>query len=326
MTVHRRPLTRTCAAALLAVSTVALTPLEPGRISKSYLGWVSNSRDGTVSVIDLDTYAVVATYDVGRKPLGIKAVGASRAVVAVQGQNQIVVVEAANGVVETHDVGRGPQDVAIPSTADLIYVSLSREDTIQAVTKEGSGTKVKVGRRPGSIAYSDDDKWFVSVSKGDGTVDIFRAGDLPSGRQPRMTVAVGTKPTAVGFHFGNKEVAVASPTDGIVTTVLLENGTVESTVAVPGGPWAVAYSPVHGVAVTRTRANAVRLFSFEVVVFDVAVGRKPRGLAYTPDGKRILVANSRSATVSVIEVATGTVVATVGVGRVPVAVAVSEGT
>jgi len=163
MKAHKHWLAATCAAALLAAGVVALTPVEADGAAESYIGWVTNAKDGTVSVIDLDNYTVVATYDVGKKPRGIKGADDSLVVVAVQGTNQIVVVDAANGVVETIDVGRSPQDVALPRNAEFAYVSLLREGMIQAVTEDGAGTKVEVGRRPGSMAFSPNDKWVAIV-------------------------------------------------------------------------------------------------------------------------------------------------------------------
>jgi len=324
MKAHECRLAAACAVVLLTVGVVALTPSEADGAAASYFGWVTNSKGGTVSVIDLDTYEVVATHNVGAKPRGIKGAGDSLAVVAVQGANQVAVVDARTGVAETFDVGRKPQDVALPSSAEFAYVSLLKEGMIQVITERGAGTKTQVGKRPGSMAYSANDKWIAVVNGGDGTVDVFGAGDLPSGRAPRMTLVIAKKPVTVAFHRKSKEIAVTSPTDGTVTIVNLKRGTVEDTVDVPGSPWGGAYSPTHNntAAVSRMGADLVTIFSKDVSV-DIEVGRKPKGLAFTPDGKRILVANSASSSVSVIDVATATVLATVDVGRGPFAVAIT---
>src|SRR5207302_808905 len=62
--------------------------------------------------------------------------------------------------------------------------------------------------------------------------------------------------------------------------------------------------------------------SVPTVVATVPVGDGPIGVAVTPDGTRVYVANINSSTVSVIDTATNTVVATVTVGPDPLAVAV----
>ncbi len=324
MKTHQTRLALVCAAVLLVAAIATLAPNATHGAAKSYLGWVTNAKDGTVTVIDLDTYAVLATHEVGKKPLGIKGAGESLAVVAVQNANQIVVVDADHGVGQAFDVGRKPQDIALPSGAEFAYVSLLKENMIQLVIEEGAGAKTPVGKRPGSMAYSPNDKWVAVLNSGDGTLDIFRARDLPSARRPRTTLAIGNKPMTVAFHRRSREIAVTSPTDATVTLINVKKGRIDQALAVPDGPWAGAYSPTENnrAAVTRMAANAVRIFTKRTAV-DVDVGRKPKGLAFTPDGKRILVANSGSRSVSVIDVASASVVATVIVGRGPVSVAVT---
>ncbi len=55
----------------------------------------------------------------------------------------------------------------------------------------------------------------------------------------------------------------------------------------------------------------------------ITVGKGPRGVAITPDGKHAYVTNYGDGTVSVITTATGAVSAPITVGKVPVAVAIT---
>ncbi len=59
------------------------------------------------------------------------------------------------------------------------------------------------------------------------------------------------------------------------------------------------------------------------VIDTIAVGGLPFGLAVSPDGARVYVANASSDTVSVVDTATNTVTTTIGVGDTPAGVAVS---
>lgn len=61
------------------------------------------------------------------------------------------------------------------------------------------------------------------------------------------------------------------------------------------------------------------------LVTSISVGDQPEGLAVTPDGGRVLVANRDSGTVSVIDTASQTVVATIPVGVFPHDVAILPG-
>jgi YVTN family beta-propeller protein len=59
------------------------------------------------------------------------------------------------------------------------------------------------------------------------------------------------------------------------------------------------------------------------VIATIPVGSEPGGVAVTPDGSKVYVANSLSNTVSAIATATNTVIATIPVGANPFGVAVT---
>ena len=61
----------------------------------------------------------------------------------------------------------------------------------------------------------------------------------------------------------------------------------------------------------------VRQGSFAMEVATVAVGASPEGVAVSPDGSQVYVANHVDSTVSVIDAVSTTVVATVPVGTNP---------
>jgi YVTN family beta-propeller protein len=70
-------------------------------------------------------------------------------------------------------------------------------------------------------------------------------------------------------------------------------------------------NPYNNVSVINTIANNVTA--------TVKVGQLPVGVAVTPDGTKVYVANNGDATVSVIDTGTNTVIATVNMGSSPVA-------
>jgi YVTN family beta-propeller protein len=121
----------------------------------------------------------------------------------------------------------------------------------------------------------------------------------------------------VGNHFSSDVTVIDAATDTVVTTI-------------PG-----VYRP-HGAAITPdgTRAYVTNYgYDLTVSVIDTktnaivgtvyGVGYDPGGIAITPDGTRAYVANRVSDNVSVIDIATNTVVATVATADYPVAVAIT---
>ncbi|MGR9087312.1 MAG: beta-propeller fold lactonase family protein [Gammaproteobacteria bacterium] len=72
-------------------------------------------------------------------------------------------------------------------------------------------------------------------------------------------------------------------------------------------------------------SNTVKVIDIatNTVTATINVGSEPRGVAITPDGARVYVANTESDNVSVINTTTNTVIATIGVGDAPVDIAVT---
>jgi YVTN family beta-propeller protein len=62
-----------------------------------------------------------------------------------------------------------------------------------------------------------------------------------------------------------------------------------------------------------------------MVTANILVGSFPTGVAVTPDGRKVYVANQSSANVSVIAAKTNTLTATIAVGSEPTGVAVTPG-
>ncbi|WP_415803453.1 YncE family protein, partial [Bacillus albus] len=74
-------------------------------------------------------------------------------------------------------------------------------------------------------------------------------------------------------------------------------------------------APGNTVSVIDTATNTV--------LTTITVGRAPNGVAITPNGTRVYVANQRDDNVSVIDTAINTVIDTVSVGDRPLSVAIT---
>jgi YVTN family beta-propeller protein len=206
-----------------------------------------------------------------------------------------VIDTATNQVTTTIPVGNNPQDVAV-SSAGVVYVSIFAGDEV-AVIDAGSLTvvdRIPVGNQPRGVAFSPDgSRAYVAIT---GQPD-------PAGVAV-IEVATGNVVDMVEGDLGPFGVAVAP--DG---TVYVSNAIGRE--VVPGQP--TPRQPT--VSVIATPENEV------VATIDVDTG--PAGLAVSPDGSEVYVANLNANLVTIIETSSNTAVDTVDVGSVPLAVAFS---
>jgi YVTN family beta-propeller protein len=164
------------------------------------------------------------------------------------------------------------------------------------------------------------------------------------------TVPVRSHPFGVAVSPDRKKVYVANNGDDNVSVIDTATKNITGTVPIgvdPAGyfPFGVAVSPDgERVYVTNTYKGCVtkackgRKHSneeenhFSVHVIDTAtntvtdtvpVGSFPKGIAVSPDGKKVYVTNSWNDNVSVIDTAINTVTATVPVGRFPEGIAIN---
>ena len=148
----------------------------------THTAYVTNTDDGTVSVIDAATNAVTATIPVGTSPFGVAVDPAAGTVYVANdsADGTVSVIDAATrAVTATIPVGSYPFGVAVDPAAGTVYVTNYRDGTvsvIDAATRAVTAT-IPVGTSP----------WEVAVDPAAGTVYVTSA--LPGG-----TVSVITHP------------------------------------------------------------------------------------------------------------------------------------
>ncbi|WP_197040267.1 YncE family protein [Mycobacterium sp. URHB0044] len=196
-----------------------------------------------------------------------------------------------------------------------------------------------VGTNPSALALSGNYAYL--ANQGSNTVSVIdtRTGQLVDTNLATPTVVdpitVGTSPAAV-VATSNGKVYVANSGSGTVSVISTSTNKVTKTIQVGSSPQGLAVSPDGSkVYVANSGSGTVSVISTSSdalvdvnpvtwwAVDSIAVGSSPTGLAVSPDGSRLYVANKGSGTVSVINTASYGVTNTITAGTQPTSLAVS---
>jgi YVTN family beta-propeller protein len=290
--------------------------------------YVTNSWDDTLSVIDTDTLAVAATWHVGAEPSGVAAdSSATRLFVANRVSDDIAVLNAQTGEEEKRLAGgRGTSYLTLAPDGGKIYATHIYPNPSPRHTGLGNRTAPE-----SEITVIDAKR--ATVADRIPLHTIAGVFHLAFSRDGRLGVVAEYHPKNL--------VPLAHLEHGgaFAYTITLFGPAVGKPIEVPldeldryaSQPFGVAIAPDSSrLFVTAGGSEAVlaidlpRLLRFvnanprppsgsyasdlsassNYVVARIPVGHNPRGLAFSPDGRRLLVANRLDDTISVIDTRT----------------------
>ena len=267
--------------------------------------WVTNEKDDTISVIDIDKLEVVRTIKTGERPRGITfSSDHSRVYICASDSDTVQVMDPATGQV-LHDLPSGEDPEQFVLSPDDRHLWIANEDnavtTVVDVETRQVVAQIDVGIEPEVFANTlvDSRPRHAEFTKGGselwvsseigGTVTVFNTADQSEKGKIRFAIK-GVNPDLiqpVGFEFtpDEKTAFVALGPSNHVAVVNAETLEVESYILVGRRVWHLAFSPDHSKLFTT---NGV---SGDVTVIDVAtrepvksikVGRFPGGAATRP--------------------------------------------
>ena len=120
--------------------------------------YVTNVKDGTVSVIDASTRTVTATIPVGKSPQEVAVdPGTHTVYVTDYGDNSVSVIDASTRTVTaTIPVGTSPHGVAVDPGTHTVYVANAKDGTVSVIdasTRTVTAT-IPVGKSPLRVAVN----------------------------------------------------------------------------------------------------------------------------------------------------------------------------
>ena len=262
-------------------SAVAITP--DGRRA-----YVTNAVGNTVHIVDTSTLSLIDTVIVGYSPLAVAITPDGRAAYvtvsrsAPNGRGALAIIDTATDTVSTtFSIGDDPNNVLMSPDGSKAYVTVSGNGLVTMIDTalQKVTSSINIGNGPLDLALSPDGKTGYVTMQFQPLLSVL---DMVQGRVSSTI----TLPEP-GLGSGGRQLAMT-----------------------PDGQFVYVAQLAGGVAVASTATGTA--------FTTIPVGSGPTGIAVTPDGKSVYVTNIGDGTVSVIDVATQTVSATITVGALPV--------
>lgn len=290
--------------------------------------WVTNEKDNTISVIDVDTLEVTRTIPTGERPRGITfSKDYSVVYICASDSDTVQAMDPDTGEI-LHDLpsGEDPEQFALHPDNRHLYIA-NEDDAITTVVDVQSQTvvaQINVGIEPEGMAISPDGKIAVTTSE---TTNMAHWIDTAT-QQLFANTLVDSRPRHAEFTEDGTQLWVSSEIGGTITIfdvasqaeigkIRFDMPNVHPDKIQPVGfrfdeanrtAW-VALGPANHIA-------AVNMDSFQVEDY-VLVGRRVWHMAFSPDMSQLFTTNGVSGDVTVIDVASRKPVKTIKVGRYP---------
>ncbi|HEV7904388.1 MAG TPA: beta-propeller fold lactonase family protein, partial [Pyrinomonadaceae bacterium] len=150
------------------------------------LAYVSNERDGTITVIDTKTDKVVSTIQLGAvRARGLRlspdgkilyvALSTPSGKLYEDADNRIAAIDTASGrVTSKYEVGRDPEQLAVGNGGKLLYASNEDAGTATVTDVETRRTiaTLVVGIEPEGVSISPDGRWVYVTAETSNTVSV----------------------------------------------------------------------------------------------------------------------------------------------------------
>ena len=261
----------------IALLLTALIFILVGIAGAEPYAYITNQRDNTVSVIDINTNTVAATVYGFNSPYGVVVTpDGSKVYVTNQADNTVSVINTTtNTVISTVPVGSYPTGIAVSPDGTNVYVANYYSNTVSVINTATDSVynTLNVGAQPEGVVVS------------------------PNGAN--LYVA----------NYNSNTVYQINTATNIITNVVGVGCQLYGIAVTPDGT--KLYVTCYG----NNNVYVISTVSFNVLAAPY-VGAQPEGVAVSPNGANVYVANYNSNTVSIINTATNNV-NNVGVGNGP---------
>jgi YVTN family beta-propeller protein len=325
---RRSAIVTACVLALSGCATETQTAKEAADEATRTRVFVANESSNSVTVIDGDSYQVVATVDARNHATHDLAVS--------RDGRWLFATNLASGRLSAINT-RALETVASIATGDRAHVVTLTNDNRQAwVANIGDNTisivdttsfrilgTIGVGKGPTGLTFSRDGRFAYVSNQGDKTVEIIDTASLkvikaiPVGTNPHFLV-LGPDGRIWGTNTGGTDIYVIDPaTQDKIASINVGPGPQQIAFGFKGLQGPNAYVTVAGLnRVVVVSADPKNLRILE----QIDVGQRPSGISGNREGTRLFVVHEVSNDLKVIDTGSSSVLATVPVGRKPIRV------
>jgi YVTN family beta-propeller protein len=265
--------------------------------------YVANAGDGTVSVVDGNSDAVVATVPVGIHPYSI-AVNSKT--------NKVYVTHTYLDAISILDGETNTATNLKAASADLVSIDPDT-NTIYLLGYEGGTINALDGLT--QIAHkleAGKHAWGMTIDRPSGALYIARlgTGDVASLRDASTasTFLSGNIPCAIAINSATHKIYVANYGDNTVAAIDLKSKKILATIPVGTNPEGIALdSELNLVFVANTHADTITVIDTvnNSVLATLPAGRSPHAIAVVPGSRTVYVADESGDTESIaIDIAT----------------------
>lgn len=279
---------------------------------------VLNSDDDSLSVIDSGTYRETTRAYLGRGPHHLVPTPDGRTlIIAMSGSNELVLIDRVSGTEKQRMAASDPYQIGFSPDAKWFVAAslrLDRIDIYNAQTYE-IVHRLPAPSMPSHIAFSRDRKTAFVTLQGTSSltaIDLESGKELwtvPTGPQPAGIITRPSGSLLVGV-MGADYIAEFDPRDGKLIRRIQTGPGAHNFLASPDGKTLYVSNRVAG---TISRLDPETL----AIMGTLMAPGGPDDMALSPDGQQLWVTGRWRAWVNVIELTSGTVKATVPVGRSP---------
>jgi YVTN family beta-propeller protein len=284
---------------------------------------------GSISVIDAQKNAVVATIPLHKQPMSIDLDPSDKlAYVANSGSNTVSVVDlVARREIAQIPAGDDPVVARISANGKSLVVADRRGGSVTIIDPETRRIRASFGGCPGAtdpVILPDSSKAFVACSDGHAVMVIgLKQQNPPEPDRLETLMDVGHAPVQLALKPDGGEIFVSnSLSDSISEVITSSNDVLDATLMGDG--------PVFGLVSRDNLLLYVSDFqSYYVNIYSILDGRRtayvrvgdgPSAMAFSAAGHLLFVTDSRSGDVAVVRTASDSLFTLIPAGRAPNAI------